>query len=75
MRADPDVILLEDFRGAGEDPFDELLGAEAVQQAPAVASGEVHVAPMTEASAVAGIHLPDGYRAVAGIVSRTSADA
>ncbi|WP_161601867.1 ABC transporter substrate-binding protein [Brevibacterium senegalense] len=73
VRADPDIILLEDFMGAGDEPFDELLGAEAVQQVPAVASGEVHIVPMTEASAVAGIHLPDGYRTVAGIVSGASA--
>ena len=73
VRADPDIILLEDFTGAGDEPFDELLGAEAVQQVPAVASGEVHIVPMTEASAVAGIHLPDGYRTVAGIVSGASA--
>jgi iron complex transport system substrate-binding protein len=73
VRADPDIILLEDFMGAGEEPFDELLGAEAVQQVPAVASGEVHVVPMTEASAVAGVHLQDGYRTVAGIVSAASA--
>jgi hypothetical protein len=59
--------------GAGEEPFDVLLGAEAVQQVPAVASGEVHVVPMTEASAVAGVHLQDGYRTVAGIVSGASA--
>lgn len=73
VKADPDIILLEDFMGAGEEPFAQLLGADAVQRVPAVASGEVHVVPMTEASAVAGIHLPDGYRTVAGIVSSASA--
>ena len=73
VKADPDIILLEDFMGAGEEPFAQLLEAAAVQRVPAVASGEVHVVPMTEASAVAGIHLPDGYRTVAGIVSSASA--
>lgn len=73
VKADPDIILIEDFMGAGEKPFGQLLGSEAVVQVPAVAHEEVHVVPMTEASAVAGIHLPDGYRAVAGIVSGASA--
>lgn len=54
-------------------PAGDSSGAGDVLRVPAVASGEVHVVPMTEASAVAGIHLPDGYRTVAGIVSSASA--
>lgn|GEM_PF-1366410 len=73
VKADPDILLLEDFMGTGEEPFADLLGSEAVAQVPAVADDEVHLVPMTEASAVAGIHLPDGYRTVAGIVSAASA--
>lgn len=73
VKADPDILLLEDFMGKGEEPFADLLGSEAVAQVPALAEDEVHLVPMTEASAVAGIHLPDGYRTVAGIVSAASA--
>lgn len=71
VRADPDIILVEDFMGAGEAPFDGLLGGDAVAAVPAIAEDEVHVVPMTKASAVAGIHLPEGYREVADIVSGT----
>ena len=73
VKAAPDILLLEDFMGTGEEPFADLLGSEAVAQVPALAEDEVHLVPMTEASAVAGIHLPDGYRTVAGIVSAASA--
>jgi iron complex transport system substrate-binding protein len=73
VKADPDILLLEDFMGTGEEPFADLLDSEAVAQVPALAEDEVHLVPMTEASAVAGIHLPDGYRTVAGIVSAASA--
>ena len=70
VRADPDIILLENFQGAGEEPFDELLSGTAVAEVPAIANHDVHLIDMTEASSVAGINLPTGYQKIMDIISK-----
>lgn len=64
----PDVILIEDFRGAGSAPFDELLASAALEDVPAVANGEVHTVSSSIASGSSGLRLGDGLRRVAEIL-------
>lgn len=68
LKANPDVILLEDFMGAGDGPFQELLHNPALADVPAIKDGRIEVIPMTEASSLAGIHLPKGYERVLEII-------
>ncbi|MBZ2199682.1 ABC transporter substrate-binding protein [Occultella gossypii] len=64
----PDVILVEDFRGAGLDPFTAILEADALADVPAIAEGQVHLVPSSEISGSAGIRMADGLRTLAGIL-------
>lgn len=73
VKAQPDIILLEDFMGKGQAPFDSLLKNPAVAQIPAVKNKQIHVVPMTEASGVAGVNLPTGYQKVLSIVAESKA--
>lgn len=70
VRANPDIILLEDFQGSGEAPFEALLSSPAVADVPAVANQDVHLVAMTEASALSGINTPVGYQKIRDIVSQ-----
>lgn len=70
IRANPDIILLEDFQGSGQAPFAELLANTAVQDVPAIANQNVHLIAMTEASSLAGINLPVGYRKIAELIAQ-----
>lgn len=63
--AAPDVILVEDFRGAGTAPFDSLLASDALAGVPAVADNRIHTVPSAIASGSAGLGLGDGLRAIA----------
>lgn len=63
LAANPDVIVLEDFQGAGDGPFTGLLAA-----VPAVAGGRVHTVPAAIASSTNGTSAPEGPRAVARIL-------
>ena len=64
----PDIILLEDFQGAGHAPFDEFLTNPALAGVPAVATGRVHLIENTMAGSVAATRLPDGFRQIMEIV-------
>lgn len=68
LAAAPEVILVEDFRGAGLDPFTDLLATEALAGVPAIAADQVHLVPSSEVSGSAGIHLADGLRTVATLL-------
>ena len=70
IRANPDIILLEDFQGSGQAPFAELLANTAVQDVPAIANQNVHLIAMTEAYSLAGINLPVGYRKIAELIAQ-----
>lgn len=70
VRANPDLILLEDFQGSGEAPFEALLSSAAVAEVPAIANQDVHLIPMTEASALSGINTPVGYQKIMDIISQ-----
>ncbi len=69
VKANPDIIFLEGLRDGDEAQFDELLSNPAVADVPAVASGNVHLLPTTEASSLAGINLPVGYQKIMDIIN------
>lgn len=62
--ANPDVILLEDFQGQGEEPFAEILDNPALADVPAVANDRIYLIPMSEASGISGLNTAVGYRKV-----------
>lgn len=64
----PDLILLEDYQGAGEAPFAEFLANPALAAIPAVANGNVHLIENTDAGTVAGTRLADGFNKIMEIV-------
>lgn len=66
--ANPDIILVEDFRGAGLKPFEQLLNDPAVSQVPAIANDQVHLLPAREVSGTAGVKLTEGLKIVAKIL-------
>lgn len=68
VQAAPEVLLLEDFMGKGKQPFEAMLANPAVASIPAVKNGRVYVIEMTEASSLAGMNLPEGYKKVAQAV-------
>lgn len=68
LKANPDIILVEDFMGAGEGPFQELLRNPALADVPAIKDGRIEVVPMTEASALAGVNMVKGYERILSIV-------
>lgn len=65
---DPDVILVEDFRGAGLAPFASLLERPALADVAAVASDEVHLVSGRIASDTAGSAAVAGLEEVAQIL-------
>jgi iron complex transport system substrate-binding protein len=66
--AAPDVVLIEDFRGAGMEPFEDLLSSPALAGVPAVAEDEVHLVPSHLGSGSAGLKLGEGLTRVAEIL-------
>jgi len=64
----PDVILVEEFRGSGLEPFEGLLSSEALAQVPAIANDQVHVIPSAIASGSAGLRLGDGLAMIAEVL-------
>lgn len=64
----PSVIIVEDFRGAGLDPFRELLDSPALAEIPAVQEGEIHAVSGAIASSAAGSRAAEGLAAIAEIL-------
>lgn len=62
----PEVIYVEDFMGQGLRPFEALLSNPALAQVPAIKNDRVVLLPMTEASAVAGVNMAEGYAKIKG---------
>lgn len=68
LAANPDVILVEDFRGAGLAPFEQLLQSDAVAGVPAIADGRVELVPSQIASGGAGLRLVDGLEHIVHVL-------
>ncbi|WP_104082307.1 ABC transporter substrate-binding protein [Cryobacterium sp. Y11] len=64
----PDVILVEDFQGAGLAPFEALLGHAALAAVPAIVDSEVHTVSSTLASATSGLNTADGLAVIAELL-------
>ncbi|WJY68715.1 ABC transporter substrate-binding protein [Corynebacterium auris] len=61
----PDVILIEDFRGRGRSDFEEILGNPALSQVPAVLSGNIHYLPSDQVTVAGAARVGEGLAAVA----------
>ncbi|GAA1809591.1 ABC transporter substrate-binding protein [Nesterenkonia flava] len=68
LAANPDVILIEDFQGAGIAPFEDLLASSVLAEVPAIAQDEVHLIPGAVASGTAGLRIGEGLRQIAEIL-------
>ena len=65
----PDIILIEDFRGRGRQDFGDILANPAVSQVPAVAHAQVHYLPSDRVTVAGAAFVGDGLTAVADAVS------
>lgn len=61
VKMNPEIIFVEDFMGQGMEPFQALLENPALAEVPAVKNNRIVLLPMTEASAVAGVNMTEGY--------------
>ncbi|WP_154604961.1 ABC transporter substrate-binding protein [Arthrobacter sp. AQ5-05] len=69
IKANPDVILVEDFHGAGIAPFKKLLSQEVLANTPAIANGRVATVSAAIASGTAGTHLVEGLSTIAAVLN------
>jgi iron complex transport system substrate-binding protein len=74
ISAAPDVILVQDFHGAGLGPFQELLGSDALSEVPAVAQDRIELVDAMTTSGTAGSRIGEGLEQVAGILHPDLAD-
>lgn len=65
LRLDPEVIFLQDFRGAGRAPFDDLLRNPALAKVRAIADDRIVAVDSRTTSGTAGTRLPEGLRTIA----------
>jgi len=66
--AAPEVILIQDFHGAGRGPFASLLESPALAVVPAIADGRVHLIDALTTSGTAGSRLGEGLRQIAALL-------
>lgn len=70
LLANPDILFVEDFRGSGLEPFQDLLDNPALADVPAIKNGRVVLLPMNEASSTAGLQMYKGYATIAAEVQK-----
>lgn len=68
IAADPDVVIVQDFRDAGLEPFTALLENPALADVNAVADDEVHLVDAETTSGTAGARISEGLRAIAELL-------
>ena len=68
IAADPDVIVVQDFRDAGLEPFAELLENPALADVRAVADDEVHLVDAETTSGTAGSRISEGLKEIAELL-------
>jgi iron complex transport system substrate-binding protein len=66
--ANPDVILVQDFHGAGLDPFTELLENPALADVTAIADDHVELVDAATTSGTAGSRIGEGLAEIAGLL-------
>ncbi|MCQ9343059.1 ABC transporter substrate-binding protein [Corynebacterium kozikiae] len=72
LKANPEVLFVEDFQGKGIAPFESLLNNPAVASVPAIQHNRVYVISQSEASGISGLKTPEGYRAILTNLKQTS---
>ncbi|WP_456286564.1 ABC transporter substrate-binding protein [Microbacterium sp. JZ70] len=65
---DPEAIIVEDFRGAGLEPFRPLLDSPAVAEVTAIRESEVHAVSGAIATGAAGSRAAEGLAEIARIL-------
>lgn len=65
LRLDPQVIIIQDFRGAGRGPFEALLRNPALAEVRAIADDRVVSVDARTTSGTAGTRLSEGLRTIA----------
>ncbi|BAU95089.1 ABC transporter substrate-binding protein [Corynebacterium suranareeae] len=68
----PDVILVEDFRGQGRADFADLLTNPALAEVPAITNANVAYLPQSEIGSAAGLKIVDGLKLVAASIGTFS---
>lgn len=68
LAADPDVILVQNHRGAGLEPFADILENPALAEATAIAGDEVHLVEAATTSGTSGTSLGTGLREIAELL-------
>lgn len=64
LKANPEIIFVEDFNGSGLEPFQEMLDNPALADVEAIKNDRLVLVPMNEASALAGLNMPTGYEKI-----------
>ncbi|WP_288833497.1 ABC transporter substrate-binding protein [uncultured Corynebacterium sp.] len=64
----PDVILVEDFRGRGRADFEAILSNPSLRRVPAVARGRIHYLPSDQVTAAGAARVGEGLVAVTDAV-------
>ncbi|WP_261166765.1 ABC transporter substrate-binding protein [Microbacterium sp. Marseille-Q6965] len=64
----PDLILVEDFRGAGLGPFQSLLSSPALAEVKAISNDQVHLVSGAIASDTAGTRAVDGLEEISDLL-------
>ncbi|MDP9805991.1 iron complex transport system substrate-binding protein [Trueperella bonasi] len=70
LKANPDIIFLEDFNGAGMAPFEAMLADPALAEVAAIKNDRIVLIPMTEASTLAGLNMVTGYEKILAEVQK-----
>lgn len=65
----PDVILIEDFQGRGEQDFAELLANPALQGVPAIQEGRIHYLSQFTTGFPAGARVVEGINSVGEVLA------
>lgn len=68
IAANPDVILVQDFRGEGTGPFQGLLNDPALADVAAIQNDRVETVPAALTSGTAGAYLGQGLLAIAKVL-------
>lgn len=74
LKANPDIIFLENFQGGGVEAFQSLLSNPAVAEVPAIKQQRIVLVEMAEASATSGLNTAVGYRKIVEALQTSAAD-
>lgn len=70
LKTNPEIIFVEDFNGAGLEPFQEMLDNPALAEVDAIKNNRIVLVPINEASTLAGLNMPTGYEKILNEVNK-----